>query len=304
LSFIVLLPLVAYVNAWGAPFAYITNYGDNNVSVIDAATNTVVGAPIPVGTGPYGVAVNLAATRVYVTNYGSNNVSVIDTETNTVIGAPIAVGTKPVGVAVNFAGTRLYVANFGSNTVAVIDTETNTVIGGPIAVGTQPQAFGHFMRPTVFVTVWTGGISFPLKLTVPVQDASGNTKFKTSTEAFAGTFKLHTGGDSLQPDDDGCYTLLASNDGKTSVCFKQVAFIATEVSKGKTDQLLLIGTGDMFKTMNAIPYEGNCYLDSKGTLKKDSSGKVTSISLSGKIGGGSNGSYLSGGSFKTTLTSE
>jgi YVTN family beta-propeller protein len=32
--------------------AYITNLGDNTVSVIDTATNTVVGSPIPVGSLP------------------------------------------------------------------------------------------------------------------------------------------------------------------------------------------------------------------------------------------------------------
>ena len=39
-----------------APFAYITNYGDNNVSVIDTATNKVT-ATVDVGNGSYGVAV-------------------------------------------------------------------------------------------------------------------------------------------------------------------------------------------------------------------------------------------------------
>ena len=38
------------------PFAYITNEGDNTVSVIDTATNTVT-ATIPVGNGAWGVAV-------------------------------------------------------------------------------------------------------------------------------------------------------------------------------------------------------------------------------------------------------
>src|ERR1700726_1023040 len=38
-----------------APFAYVTNGGDNAVSVIDMATNTVVGIPILVGREPFGV---------------------------------------------------------------------------------------------------------------------------------------------------------------------------------------------------------------------------------------------------------
>ena len=35
--------------AWGTPLAYITNYENNNVSVINTASNTVIGSPIPVG---------------------------------------------------------------------------------------------------------------------------------------------------------------------------------------------------------------------------------------------------------------
>jgi YVTN family beta-propeller protein len=90
-SFIVLLSLAICVHVWAAPFAYIANSGSDSVSVIDTATNTVVGPPIPVGSTPIGVAVNPAGTRVYVANSGSNSVSVIDTATNTVIGSPIPV---------------------------------------------------------------------------------------------------------------------------------------------------------------------------------------------------------------------
>jgi YVTN family beta-propeller protein len=44
--------------AWArAQNAYITNSGDGTVSVINTATNTVVGSPITVGNLPQGVAV-------------------------------------------------------------------------------------------------------------------------------------------------------------------------------------------------------------------------------------------------------
>jgi YVTN family beta-propeller protein len=76
--------------------AYITNSGDGTVSVIDTATNTVVGSPITVGTAPFGVAVTSDGSKVYVTNQGSNNVSVIATATNTVVGSPIPVGNAPI----------------------------------------------------------------------------------------------------------------------------------------------------------------------------------------------------------------
>ena len=51
--------------------AYITNSGDNTVSVISTATNTVIGLPIKVGNFPWGVAVSPGGSRVYVGNQGT-----------------------------------------------------------------------------------------------------------------------------------------------------------------------------------------------------------------------------------------
>src|ERR1035438_3795977 len=98
---------LAFAGCASAQFAYITNSGSNNVSVINTATNTVT-ATVNVGSGPFGVAVNPAGTFVYVTNETSNNVSVINTATNTVT-ATVNVGLGPYGVAVNPAGTFVYV---------------------------------------------------------------------------------------------------------------------------------------------------------------------------------------------------
>src|SRR6266853_1562919 len=103
LSAVLSLLLLPTPTAHATPFAYITNNGSNNVSVIDTASNTVT-ATVAVGPYPTGVAVNPAGTRVYVTNQAGNTVSVLDTSTNTVI-ATVAVGQSPVGVAVNPAGT-------------------------------------------------------------------------------------------------------------------------------------------------------------------------------------------------------
>ena len=70
-SFMVMFSLAIWANAWAAPFAYISNNLSNNVSVIDTATNTVIGSPIPVGTSPISVAVNPAGTRIYVANHAA-----------------------------------------------------------------------------------------------------------------------------------------------------------------------------------------------------------------------------------------
>ena len=79
-----------------ASLAYISNALGNTVSVIDTTTQIVI-ATVPVGTEPYGVAVNPAGTRVYVANLLDNTVSVIDTTTQTVI-ATVSVGTGPIAL--------------------------------------------------------------------------------------------------------------------------------------------------------------------------------------------------------------
>jgi YVTN family beta-propeller protein len=103
--------------------------GSNTVSVIDPATNTVVGPPIPVGTQPIDIAFNPDNGFMYVTNFTSNTVSVIDPATNTVV-ATIPVGANPIGIAFNPNNGFLYVTNFGSNTVSVIVPLTTTFSEG------------------------------------------------------------------------------------------------------------------------------------------------------------------------------
>jgi len=88
---IVALALANFAGA--APFAYVANNGDGNVSLIDLATGSTL-TKITVGTSPLGVTQNAAGTKVYVSNFGSSSVSVIDTATNTV-SATINVGAEP-----------------------------------------------------------------------------------------------------------------------------------------------------------------------------------------------------------------
>ncbi len=137
---------------WGVaydPFhetMYVTNFGNGTVSVIDTETNTVVGGPIAVGTGPTDITYDAIHERMYVTNFGSDSVSVIDTETNTVIDGPIAgLGDAPVYVTFDPINLNMYVTNQQGTTVSVIDTITNTVIdtiavqNAPIGIAYDPE---------------------------------------------------------------------------------------------------------------------------------------------------------------------
>lgn len=76
---------------------YVTNRLDNTVSVINTATNTVVGT-VPVGAFPVGVAVTPDNAFAYVVNTGDSTVSVISTATNTVV-ATVHVGNRPQLIA-------------------------------------------------------------------------------------------------------------------------------------------------------------------------------------------------------------
>jgi len=136
-----------------SPFAYITNYGSNEVSVINTATNRVT-ATIPVGAGPEGIVITPDGTKVYVANYEDGTISVIDTASNNVT-ATVSVGSGPWGVAVTPDGKKVYVVNSDSDTTSVIDTATNNVTA-TVKVGSCPV--GIAVNPA-----WNKGIRSKLR---------------------------------------------------------------------------------------------------------------------------------------------
>jgi YVTN family beta-propeller protein len=123
--------------ATGGYNAYVTDSRQNQVFVIDTATNTIT-ATVPVGISPRGVAVTPDGSRVYVADHGGEAVSVIDSATATVT-TTIPVPGAPNFVAVSPDGQKAYVSNDGTNSLDVIDTGTNTVTSaiqlGSVAAG-------------------------------------------------------------------------------------------------------------------------------------------------------------------------
>ena len=134
--------------------AYVASYGDNKVSVIDTATNTVtatigVDKPVRLAASPDGA-------RVYVTaNKTANDlgqISVIDTATNRVT-ATINLGGTPGDIAVSPDGTRAYVITRSNQSsedtwVSVINTDPNSAnndtvisrikVGTPVGIAVSP----------------------------------------------------------------------------------------------------------------------------------------------------------------------
>ncbi len=139
--------------------AYVTNSGDGTVTPIAVATNTP-GTPVPVGRGPFAVAITPDGATAYVTNVDDGTVTPITLATNTP-GTPIAVGSDPAGIAITPDGKTAYVSNqcgsdptCGSDgSVTPITLATNTP-GTPIALG--GQSAGIAITPdgkTVYVVV-------------------------------------------------------------------------------------------------------------------------------------------------------
>jgi YVTN family beta-propeller protein len=146
-----LLAIAAFVSCFLASAqslaqnAYIPS-GNNAMSVIDTATDTVVGSPILFSDSLVGgVAVSPDGNRVYVTavpglmdkcGYGPGCVVVIATATNTVVATIPNIGHDAFGLAVTPDGSKVYVAGQDRGQVYVIATGTNMVIATIFTSGT------------------------------------------------------------------------------------------------------------------------------------------------------------------------
>ncbi len=139
--------------------AYVTNFGNNTVSVINTKNNQVI-STIAGFNGPLGLAMTPDETKVYVANSGATpgTVSVIDTATNNVV-KTITTGNGPTIVAASGDGNNVYVTNQNDGTLSVIATATNTVVA-TIAIGGAPV--GAVVTPDsahVYVTVFPNKVA-------------------------------------------------------------------------------------------------------------------------------------------------
>ena len=154
---------------------YVSNTGDNTVSVINTTTNTVTHT-IGVGSTPDALAVAPDGSKVYVGQHGGN-VSVIDTSTKSVtsintLGGPVR------DLAITPDGSKVYLAMEFSG-LRVIDTSTNNV--SSVSGFTCPE--GVRVTPdgsTVYVNYQCGGPGGS-----GGHDAVG--RFDASTGAFLGS---------------------------------------------------------------------------------------------------------------------
>src|SRR5437870_3605515 len=101
------LSLAVASAAAAAPFAYISNFMSNSVSVVDAAATRPLVVHVSVADVAVGMGVRASGGLVYVATCFGESVSGLDTAAKS--DAPVAVRENPTRLAVDAAGMRVYV---------------------------------------------------------------------------------------------------------------------------------------------------------------------------------------------------
>lgn len=104
---------------------YVSNAGDNTVSVIDGKTNTVIATDSVAGY-PQAVAANPTLDRIYVGSFSAAEVSVINGKTNKVANVVISKTPTITGMAADPTTGSVYLCN-ESKDIVVLNGNTNKV---------------------------------------------------------------------------------------------------------------------------------------------------------------------------------
>jgi|GEM_PF-1357575 len=132
-----------HYKSYHMPLAYVANFIDNTVSVVEIRTGRKV-TDIPVGSCPYGIDISPNRKYVYAANMDDATLSVISTRKNRVVNTvdlnktPFS-ADSPIGVKVSNNGKYIYVAGFGSNNLLVVSAHLQQVVAEvPFPEGTAP----------------------------------------------------------------------------------------------------------------------------------------------------------------------
>ena len=100
---------------------YVSNYGDDSVTVIDGEKLTAT-AKVPVGQKPQAVVVDGNTGLVYVANTHGDSVTVINGRTHAVV-ATLPAGKNPYGLALDPHTGSLYVSNEANPAYTYLDVK-------------------------------------------------------------------------------------------------------------------------------------------------------------------------------------
>lgn len=162
-----------------------------------------------------------------------------------------------------------------SNFLAVYDTSQD---------GQPKIGYSILGDSTLAARIWKGSDSFSITKTIEFFEGAGK-KLDSAREVYKGFVELYMGEEGLEPNADGCYAFISSDDKQMTICIKNIASISSDLPKNRTDQLILLGSGDF----NLMDTAGVAILDAKGILNKDRLGQLDSIRLNGRVQAGTHG---------------
>jgi YVTN family beta-propeller protein len=203
--------------------AFITNAGDNTVSVVDLVAGKLI-ETIGAGGYPHGLRMSPNGREVYVANVQDGTVSVIDADGLMEL-ARIPVGATPVQVGFTPDGTSVYVSLRDENRVAVIDTASRSVIA-TIGVGRNPiQVYATPDGRFVYVAN-QGSDAEPADTVSVIEVASGK---------IVDTIRTGMGAHGVVVSDDGAWAFVTNIiDGTVS---------AIDAATGKVVKTFSVGRG-------------------------------------------------------------
>jgi YVTN family beta-propeller protein len=160
----------------GTETAYVTNVGDDTVSVLDLSTSKVV-KTIRVGDRPLNITTDSKGRRVYVTNVDSRSVSVIDTETQSV--RTLQVDAVPHDIAVSPDSDLLYLTSEKSSQITVLDVDGGSspapiTLGAPLTdLAISPDGKRLYATSALQVAVVDTGTGASAAGEIPVEGPAG-----------------------------------------------------------------------------------------------------------------------------------
>ena len=131
LALLLALPLAA------APVhIYVANSAGDNITVIDPATDRVIG-DIHVSRNPHGIVASPDGKRFYISSETENVLDVVDRGSSHII-RRVPLGRRPNNVAITPDGRRVYICIRGESSVDIVDTASLEKVK-TVTVGAAPH---------------------------------------------------------------------------------------------------------------------------------------------------------------------
>lgn len=144
----------ASVVATRSNYVFVANACSDNVTMVNAANDSVIDSGIPVGSYPMALAYDPLHDEVWVANGYSNNLTVLNGSTGAIVNAsvplPVVHGYNnssafqyPDALAFDPTSDRLFVADYGTSNVTVLNASSRQVVAVGIGVGSGPEDLAY-----------------------------------------------------------------------------------------------------------------------------------------------------------------